>query len=92
MEPDLYPLVTVLEGVMKNSRKDSAEQQSCHEAGLLCAVVDREQVRNGSFINNTPDHTIMEGVDDVNNLVTPPYRGSSTGFASPWSQRPLSGP
>ena len=69
MRPDLYPFIAVLDGVVKHCRKDDAEQQRCHDAALLRAVIDRERVGDATFIDDTADYTIVKRADDVNNLV-----------------------
>ena len=66
-------LVPVLEGIIKHCRKDDAKQLSCHDAALLCAVVDRELVGDGIFIDDTAYHDIVKGADDVNNHVGTPH-------------------
>ena len=50
---------------MKHFRKDSAEQYRCHGTALLGAMVDFEQVEDGSFIEDSASY--------VNNLVGTPH-------------------
>ena len=42
-------------------------------ATLLCAAFDRERAGDGTFINDTVNHTNLEGADDVYNLSRIPY-------------------